>query len=80
VARRLKIQVRDGWYSVMNRGNGGEAIYRTDEVRRRFLGRVAEVPERFGTEIHAFVLMDNRQDWGRDDGGGDAASRLVIGG
>jgi REP element-mobilizing transposase RayT len=43
----------------MSRGNGGEVIYRTDEDRRRFLGRVAELPERFGTEIHAFVLMDN---------------------
>ena len=24
---------------------------------RRFLGLVSELPERFGTEIHAFVLM-----------------------
>ena len=59
MARRLRIQVRDGWYHVTSRGNGGEVIYRTDEDRRRFLGRVAELPERFGTEIHAFVLMDN---------------------
>jgi REP element-mobilizing transposase RayT len=43
----------------MSRGNGGEAIYRADEDRRRFLGRVAELPERCGTEVHAFVLMDN---------------------
>ncbi len=42
----------------MSRGNGGEAIYLTDEDRRRFLGRVAELTDRFGTEIHAFVLMD----------------------
>ncbi len=59
MARQLRVQVRDGWYHVVSRGNGGEAIYGTDEDRRRFLGRVAEVPERFGTEIHAFVLMDN---------------------
>lgn len=43
----------------MSRGNGGSAIYRDDDDRRRFLGLVAELPERFGTEIHAFVLMDN---------------------
>ena len=43
----------------MSRGNGGEAIYRSDEDRRRFLSLVAEVPARFGAEIHAFVLMDN---------------------
>ncbi len=27
--------------------------------RRRLLGRLAEVPERFRVEIHASVLMDN---------------------
>ena len=43
----------------MSRGDGGKVIYRTDEDRRRFLGRVAQVPDRFGTEIHAFVLMDS---------------------
>ncbi len=41
-------------------------IERTDEDRRRFLWRVAELPERFGTEIHAFVLMDNLQESGRN--------------
>ena len=59
MARHLRIHVPDGWYHVMSRDNGGEVIDRTDEDRRRFLGRVAELPERFGTEIHAFVLMDN---------------------
>ena len=59
MARPLRIHVPDSWYYVLNRGNGGEAIYRKDEDRRRFLGLVAELPERFGTEIHAFVLMDN---------------------
>lgn len=59
MARGPRIQVRDGWYHVVSRGNGGEAIYRSDEDRRRFLGLLAEVPGRFGTEIHAFVLMEN---------------------
>ena len=48
-----------GWYQVTSRGNRREAIYRTDADRRRFLGLVAELPERFGLEVHAFVLMDN---------------------
>ena len=43
----------------MSRGNGGEVLYRSDVDRRRFLGLVAELPGRFGTEVHAFVLMDN---------------------
>ncbi len=59
MARGLRIHVPDGWYHVMSRGNGGEALYRTDEDRRSFLGLVAELPRRFGTEVHAFVLMDN---------------------
>ena len=58
--------MRDGWYQVMSRSNGGEAIYRTNEDRRRFLGRVAELPDRFWTETPAFVLMENSQDCGRD--------------
>lgn len=59
MARPLRINVAGGWYHVMSRGNGGEALYRTETDRRRFLGLVAELPERFGTEVHAFVLMDN---------------------
>ncbi len=50
----------------MSRGNGGEEIYRTDEDRSWLLGRVAELPERLGTEIRAFLLIDSRRDWGRD--------------
>ncbi len=59
MARALRIQVADGRYHVMSRGNGGDALYRTDADRRAFLGMVGELPERFGTEVHAFVLMDN---------------------
>jgi REP element-mobilizing transposase RayT len=59
MARGLRIHVPDGWYHIMSRGNGGEAIYRTEDDRRRFLGLVAELAGRFGTEVHAFVLMDN---------------------
>jgi REP element-mobilizing transposase RayT len=44
---------------VTNRGNRREALFRTDRDRHRFLGLVAELPERFRFEIHAFVLMDN---------------------
>jgi REP element-mobilizing transposase RayT len=43
----------------MNRGHRGGTLYRNDGDRRRFLGLVAEPPERFALEIHAFVLMDN---------------------
>jgi len=42
MARGLRIHVTDGWYHVMSRGNGGEAIWRTDEDGRRFLGLADE--------------------------------------
>ena len=43
----------------MSRGIGGETIHRNDDDRRRVPGLVAELPGRFGAEVHAFVLMDN---------------------
>jgi REP element-mobilizing transposase RayT len=43
----------------MNRGHRGEALFFDDTDRRRFLGGVAELPERFALEVHAFVLMHN---------------------
>lgn len=59
MARPLRILVAGGWYHVTARGNRREALYRNEADRRRFLGLVAELPERFGLEVHAFVLMDN---------------------
>ena len=32
-------------------------LFRDDTDRRRFLGLVSELPERFSLEVHAFVLM-----------------------
>lgn len=34
-------------------------MFLDDGDRRRFLGAVAQLPERYGLELHAFVLMDN---------------------
>jgi len=44
---------------VVNRGNRRERIFLTDDDRRGFLERLAEMPGRFRVEVHAFVLMDN---------------------
>ena len=51
--------VPGGCYHVLNRGNRREDIFRRDTDRRRFLGRLAELPECFHTKVHAFVLTDN---------------------
>ncbi|HVR34214.1 MAG TPA: transposase, partial [Methylomirabilota bacterium] len=59
MARPLRIDVAGAWYHVMHRGHRGGILFGDDRDRRRFLGLVAELPERFALEVHAFVLMDN---------------------
>jgi REP-associated tyrosine transposase len=59
MARPLRIEIAGAWYHVMNRGQRGTTLFRDDTDRHRFLGLVGELPERFGLEVHAFVLMDN---------------------
>ena len=59
MARALRIDVAGAWYHVMNRGHRGQSLFLDDMDRRRFLGAVAELPERFALEVHAFVLMSN---------------------
>ena len=59
MARALRINVAGAWYHVMNRGHRGVELFLDEADRRRFLGAVGELPERFGLEVHAFVLMAN---------------------
>jgi putative transposase len=59
MVRPLRIQLPGGRYHVTARGNERRAIFRDDRDRRHFLDIVAELPERFGTKLHAWVLMDN---------------------
>ena len=59
MARPVRVVRPDTWYQVMNRGHRRGAVFLDDADRRRFLGLVAELPQRYGVELHAFVLMDN---------------------
>ena len=59
MARSLRLLVSGGWFHVVNRGNRHADLFLDDDDRRRFRGRLAELPERFRIEIHAFVLMDD---------------------
>jgi REP element-mobilizing transposase RayT len=59
MARPLRIDIAGAWYHVMNRGHRAGALFLNDTDRRRFLGTVADLPERFALEVHAFVLMRN---------------------
>ncbi len=59
MARPLRIQRAGGRYQVTARGNERRAIFRDDRDRRHFLELLGELPERFGTRVHGWVLMDN---------------------
>ena len=43
----------------MARGNERRTIFRDDRARRHFVGVLAELPDRYGVLVHAWVLMDN---------------------
>jgi REP element-mobilizing transposase RayT len=59
MARPLRIQRAGGRYHVTARGNERRAIFRDARDRRHFLELLRELPERFGTRLHGWVLMDN---------------------
>ena len=59
MARKPRVEFEGATYHVMCRGNRQEEIFRDDKDRERFLDTLAEVVERNGWFIHAFVLMDN---------------------
>jgi hypothetical protein len=55
MARPLRILIPDGWYDVMSRGNRRASLFWEDTDRRRFLGLVSELAERFHLEVHALI-------------------------
>lgn len=61
--RKPRVEFAGAVYHVMCRGDRGEAIFRDDYDRRRFLETLAEVRERTGWRLHAYVLMGNHYHW-----------------
>ena len=59
MARPVRVDVAGGWYHVTARGIERRAIF--DDVRdhEHFIELIAEMSERYGAEIHAYVLMVN---------------------
>ena len=57
--RKPRIEFAGAVYHVMSRGNRGEAIFRDDRDRIRFLETLGEACEKTGWRIHAYVLMFN---------------------
>lgn len=59
MTRPIRIQHKDGWYHIANRGIDRAAIYRDTRDRTHFLELLEAAVTRFQMEIHGYVLMDN---------------------
>lgn len=59
MARPLRVEMKDGYYHVMSRGNRRETIFKDDLDRKNFLGLLERQHDRRGWNILAYCLMTN---------------------
>ncbi|MCK4469982.1 MAG: transposase, partial [Desulfobacterales bacterium] len=59
MGRQWRIEFAGAFYHILSRGNESRDIFYDDEDRRLFLDTLAEMSERFDSNIYAYVLMDN---------------------
>jgi putative transposase len=59
MARSLRIDFPETFYHVLSRGNERREIFCGDDDYKRFLHLIGRMVERFGLEVHAYVLMNN---------------------
>jgi REP element-mobilizing transposase RayT len=59
MARPIRFQYPGAIYHVMARGDGGKAVFETDDDRKSFVFRLGQVCASHGWRVHAWVLMGN---------------------
>jgi len=59
MARPVRVDVAGGWYHVTARGIERRAIFADGRDHEHFLELLPEMAERYGVELHAYVLMGN---------------------
>lgn len=59
MARPLRLEVAGAWYHVTGRGNERKDVFKDDRDRERFVSLLAELENRYGLEVHGYVLMPN---------------------
>jgi REP element-mobilizing transposase RayT len=59
MGRRERLDVAGAWHHVMNRGAGGQAVFRTQHDGRLFESLLGEASGRSTVEVHAYCLMPN---------------------
>ena len=57
--RPQRIEFKNAWYHVMNRGAGRRCIFPNDELKSYFIELLGDICEEFHTQIHAYCLMGN---------------------
>lgn len=59
MARPVRFQYPGAVYHVMARGDGGKAVFESDDDRKSFVFRLGQVCASHGWRVHAWVLMGN---------------------
>ncbi len=59
MARPLRIEFPGAWYHFTCRGNERNRIFKDDTDRKEFLSILNDSLEKYATELHGYVLMDN---------------------
>jgi REP element-mobilizing transposase RayT len=59
MARPLRVNFKNAWHHVMNRGAAFKNIFLSDMHREKFLTLIGEITDRYQVEIHAYCLMKN---------------------
>ena len=59
MARPVRVDVEGGWYHITARGIERRAIFEDVRDHAHFIELLPEMSERYGVEIHAYVLMVN---------------------
>lgn len=59
MARPLRIEIRGALYHISSRGNDNSPVYRDEEDYQKFLEILSEIPQRYGTFLHVYILMEN---------------------
>ena len=57
--RPTRIEYKNAYYHVMNRGRGYQRIFHAPTYYQAFLATLADAHERFGVRIHSYCLMGN---------------------
>ena len=57
MARPTRVDLPGVWYHVLNRGIEKRAIFRSARCYERFIELLSRLPERFGVQLHGYVLM-----------------------